>query len=627
MSKKILTVSLLVSGRTDTTKKCLDSLEGILRGLDSELILVDTGCGEELRQELAGYTDQIVPFVWCDDFSKARNAGLERASGEWFLFLDDDEWFEDVAPIVEFFRSGEYQGYQQAVYKARNYSDLAGTAYTDEWVSRMIRLEPDTHFEGSVHESLVPAVGKCKKIEAFVHHYGYVFADEEAKRAHFERNVKILVRLLREEPDNLRWPLQLLQEYHSIGDGKQLRRTGQDALELIREIDRPFVNECRGAFYSAVLLGYYLEKDYEAIEDCCGEFLKDSRNTAQGQCSLCACGASAAEKRRDKEALAKYCRSYFTFLNEHQADGKDEQQQIIEESILLVKDAVAVKKQEEMRNLWAWALAGIGRPEEFPQEQQRELIALVQRLVDGNGEFLRLPAGFWDIAAGGVLPLEGILLELPLSQWMVMAMVLDAKKQPCEWRAVQEQLARIRTREDIRYDYMDMHDANVIVTSNLPEADYDYETMCRILQYFTKSNLSFAGRVYTQQAFRGEMEMLPESCRAAVWLERMLACGEQEWNKKLEYLKKSALEWHALGRTVKYFAKLIGEEQKKAAEQASAANKQLCAMAEQVKKQVRVFIGAGMNAEALSVVQQLRAMLPEDTEIAELESELKLKFS
>ena len=161
MSDLILTISLLVSGREDTTGKCLDSLRPLMEQVPSELILVDTGCSEEFREQLQSYTDQIIPFVWCDDFAKARNAGLEKAGGEWFMFLDDDEWFEDVTPIVDFFVSGEYKEYDQAVYRVRNYSNPEGTSYSDDWVSRMIHLESDTHFEGRVHESLVPARGKC----------------------------------------------------------------------------------------------------------------------------------------------------------------------------------------------------------------------------------------------------------------------------------------------------------------------------------------------------------------------------------------------------------------------------------------------------------------------------------
>lgn len=111
MSEKnpILSISLLASNRKDTTKKCLDSLKMIMERIDCELIIVDTGCDEEMQALLHEYTDQIIPFTWCNDFSKARNAGLEKCSGEWFLYIDDDEWFENVDELVEFFQSGEYK--------------------------------------------------------------------------------------------------------------------------------------------------------------------------------------------------------------------------------------------------------------------------------------------------------------------------------------------------------------------------------------------------------------------------------------------------------------------------------------------------------------------------------------
>ena len=111
MAEKLLTISILMSGREDTTERCLKSLEPLLTKMDSELILVDTGCKEEMRNLLQKYTDQIIPFEWCNDFAKARNVGLSQAKGEWFLFLDDDEWFEDVSEIIEFFRSGRVFAY------------------------------------------------------------------------------------------------------------------------------------------------------------------------------------------------------------------------------------------------------------------------------------------------------------------------------------------------------------------------------------------------------------------------------------------------------------------------------------------------------------------------------------
>ena len=102
-----LTISLLVSDRMETLGKCLASLSPLLRELDSELIVVFTGKKEEALTLVQQYTSHIIPFVWCNDFSKARNAGLKEAKGEWFLYLDDDEWFEDTGEIIHFFQSGE----------------------------------------------------------------------------------------------------------------------------------------------------------------------------------------------------------------------------------------------------------------------------------------------------------------------------------------------------------------------------------------------------------------------------------------------------------------------------------------------------------------------------------------
>ena len=41
--------------------------------------------------------------------SAARNAGMKATEGEWFLYLDDDEWFDNPKEIVAFFLSGNRQ--------------------------------------------------------------------------------------------------------------------------------------------------------------------------------------------------------------------------------------------------------------------------------------------------------------------------------------------------------------------------------------------------------------------------------------------------------------------------------------------------------------------------------------
>ena len=111
--KPILSISMLISGREEM-KKSLESLHYFREAFPCEVVLVDTGCNAEYRELAEQYADKIIDFEWCDDFSAARNTGLREAEGEWFLYLDDDEWFDDPKEMVSFFLSGEYKNYNSA---------------------------------------------------------------------------------------------------------------------------------------------------------------------------------------------------------------------------------------------------------------------------------------------------------------------------------------------------------------------------------------------------------------------------------------------------------------------------------------------------------------------------------
>lgn len=195
----------------------MDSLKIILDTVPSELIAVDT-VGEESSDGsldiVKEYTDKIVHFDWTGDFAAARNAGLELAKGEWFLYVDDDEWFEDPAEIIEFFKSGEYLNYGCTQYAIHSYFDESLSKYSEAWVSRMVRLTPETRFIHPVHELFYPAYGPEKKFpNCYAHHVGYVFKNKEERQKHFQRNITPILEELERCPDNLRLIMQAVQEY------------------------------------------------------------------------------------------------------------------------------------------------------------------------------------------------------------------------------------------------------------------------------------------------------------------------------------------------------------------------------------------------------------------------------
>ena len=225
----LLSISLLVSGRKET-KQCLDSIRPILEQIPSELILVDTGCDPQTRTLIEEYTNKIYDFEWCKDFAKARNVGLNASTGLWFMFMDDDEWFEDPSEIVAFFMSKEYLKYNTATYVVRSYINPEGTTYSDANCARMIRKYEDTQFEGKIHEYLIPWRADTKRLSCYVHHYGYVYKNEQEKWKHSIRNIEPLEEIVQRTPGDIRWAAQLVQEYSNIEEFEKVIEVGEQAV-------------------------------------------------------------------------------------------------------------------------------------------------------------------------------------------------------------------------------------------------------------------------------------------------------------------------------------------------------------------------------------------------------------
>lgn len=88
-------ISLVMIVRNEETHlpKCLESIHSEV----DEIIIVDTGSTDRTREIALNYTEKVHTFSWNNDFSAARNFALQKASGQWVLSLDADE-FLDLKP-------------------------------------------------------------------------------------------------------------------------------------------------------------------------------------------------------------------------------------------------------------------------------------------------------------------------------------------------------------------------------------------------------------------------------------------------------------------------------------------------------------------------------------------------
>lgn len=717
--KPLLSISLLTSDRKDTIRKCLDSLKPLRDVVDSELIIVDTGCDEEMLQIISEYTKKIVHFTWCDDFAKARNAGLKQARGKWFMYIDDDEWLEDVAPIADFFQSGEYKDCTYARYMIRNYSDFTGKVYYTSWSTRLFRLEKVTYFKGRVHEAPVVLNGKVKSLPCYAHHYGYAYKTEEDRQQHFRRNVSLLEKMIEKEPENTRWWKQLAQEYGTVREYHKIYEICCQAIELFKEKSDPVTNLARASFYNGQLAAkealldyeegirdygraiqdprnnsmcqlrlfargaklYFCIKDYDNCERCCHEYLslyetlKDDREAQAEQGNIFTQDAcepdvrdfvycfliSSGLKKHDLAAL----RTYFDCLGWKEKGIRLYDVGIIGEMIhamaeheyeeYFVHIAQYIMDRKTLRDVTMPALYAIERnakkEDKDYEEQFRRIIRIFSQVssedyyidylkvlnANQGGNAAELPEhlgtlfgkvlnifqlddAVWETAERYQVELEPLFFQISFDSWKAgVVSFCEGASLPLIQKRV-KLVKGIQRSENIRYSFFHIKALEARLMHG--EARGNYQGLRELLAGFSEQTLQFYHTYYKQQAFEGDMDMLPDACRAAVCLDTALK-REEEGNYKeaLGYYKQCIGMCASLDQAVKDYSHLYADELHRGQQDPRAALK-LRMMAEQVIKQIPVLVEGGQRDEAVLAVQQLRKMLPEDEKIRQLEQEL-----
>jgi glycosyltransferase involved in cell wall biosynthesis len=179
----------IVKNEKNHLARCLVSAKPFV----DEIIVVDTGSTDETKDIARVFGARIYEIEWVDDFSKARNFALSKASGDWILVLDADETLssgdcEEFRRILEASRSRPTAFRMQT----RNYSNLVNIVgfrpnrgeYPEEeglgwYPSDKVRLfpnDPRIHFNYPVHELVEPSLSDLKisvrDCPIVVHHYG-----------------------------------------------------------------------------------------------------------------------------------------------------------------------------------------------------------------------------------------------------------------------------------------------------------------------------------------------------------------------------------------------------------------------------------------------------------------------
>ena len=280
-----LTISVMASNRKDTLPKTLESIKPILENVSSELIVTDTGCDEELLEIIRGYTDKIVKFQWCNDFSKARNVSVELAQGQWYMFVDDDEWFEDVTSIINFFNSKESEKYNAFDYVQRNYSDYQGASWRDMPVGRATRLVDGQKFVDVIHEHFLYNLQPIKMMDAYVHHYGYIYKSVEEQMNHSKRNLQLLEKQMAEGNHHLRQYVHMLQEYNGLEQHEKAYEMALQGLQKAEENNEYIIKYVSGIKTNIVYSLLNMNKSEEVISRAC-QYMREGAINMSAYCAI-----------------------------------------------------------------------------------------------------------------------------------------------------------------------------------------------------------------------------------------------------------------------------------------------------------------------------------------------------
>ncbi|OEF98892.1 hypothetical protein BHF71_02900 [Vulcanibacillus modesticaldus] len=217
----------------DEEKSLPKSLDSVVNYVD-EIIIIDTGSTDDTIKIAQKFGAKVFQIKWQNDFSIARNHGLEKANGEWILYLDADEILEHGELLKKLIEKAD-KDIEGFLFNIINYTDESLT-HSEKSVSlRLFRNKPELRFFGAIHEQLPIKDKFVAMTELIIHHFGYLPSINKDKKKS-KRNLEILQAEIKKNPTDGFTLYNLASEYlrlHQFNEAihyykKALKHTDQE---------------------------------------------------------------------------------------------------------------------------------------------------------------------------------------------------------------------------------------------------------------------------------------------------------------------------------------------------------------------------------------------------------------
>lgn len=181
-----MTISLcmIVKDEEKNLNNCLKKIKDFI----DEIIIIDTGSTDKTKDIAKQFTNKIYNFKWDNDFSKARNFSISKATKDWILILDADETIAetDLKKLKNLTKDETITAYK---FTQRNYSnkktkikwkDSKNDIYKESknfkgWkyrgIIRLFQNKKNIKFIYPIHETVLNSINeKIANSEIPIHH-------------------------------------------------------------------------------------------------------------------------------------------------------------------------------------------------------------------------------------------------------------------------------------------------------------------------------------------------------------------------------------------------------------------------------------------------------------------------
>ncbi|WP_226643245.1 glycosyltransferase [Mesobacillus subterraneus] len=217
-----LALAMIVKNEQDNLKRCIDSVKNLV----DEIIVIDTGSTDDTRNIALQLGAKVYDYQWAEHFSDARNYSISKASSDFILVLDADEYILANGHLIKEFISGN----QRLIGRINIKSSYMENGEVREVATFVSRVFPNSgiYFEGAIHEQINSTLPR-KNIEVIVGHDGYLLKDKT------KRNLPLLLKELEASgPDDYLY-YQIGKQYYLRADYFQANKFFSLAYSSIKD--------------------------------------------------------------------------------------------------------------------------------------------------------------------------------------------------------------------------------------------------------------------------------------------------------------------------------------------------------------------------------------------------------